>query len=166
MDTETVFLFPPFRLNVRNQQLWRGSQAIALRPKTFAVLQYLVAHVGQVATQDALLDAVWGATAVSETVVRNSTRLDSGDPGPARSLSRRCRRGISVHRACDDQDHAAAVLSLPRRLLLGHRPPPARARVAAPLQGHPWTGQARNRSLLYRDGRSSTRCAPWPGHVA
>ena len=83
MDTETVFLFPPFRLDVRNQQLWRGSQAIALRPKTFAVLQYLVAHVGQVATQDALLDAVWGATAVSETVVRNSIRelrTTLGDP--------------------------------------------------------------------------------------
>src|SRR5438094_10515716 len=74
MDTETVFLFPPFRLDVHNQQLWRGSQALALRPKTFAVLQYLVTHVGQVATQDALLDAVWGSTAVSETVVRNSIR--------------------------------------------------------------------------------------------
>src|SRR5262249_28241969 len=68
---------------VRNQQLWRGSQALALRPKTFAVLQYLVAHVDQVATQDALLDAVWGSTAVSETVVRNSIRelrTTLGDP--------------------------------------------------------------------------------------
>ena len=74
MDTDTVFLFPPFRLDVRDEQLWRGSQALALRPKTFAVLQYLVAQAGQVVTQDALLDAVWGPTAVSETVVRRSIR--------------------------------------------------------------------------------------------
>src|SRR5215831_10225978 len=83
MDTETVFLFSPFRLDVRNQQLWRGSQALALRPKTFAVLQYLVAHAGQMATQDALPDGVWGSTAVSETLVRNSIwelRTTLGDP--------------------------------------------------------------------------------------
>jgi class 3 adenylate cyclase len=74
MDTDTVFLFPPFWLDMRREQLWRGVQVLALRPKTFAVLQYLVAQAGQVVTQDALLDAVWGQTAVSETVVRRSIR--------------------------------------------------------------------------------------------
>ena len=74
MNTVTVFLFPPFRLDVRSEQLWRGAQTLTLRPKTFAVLQYLVAQAGQVVTQDALLDAVWGPTAVSETVVRRSIR--------------------------------------------------------------------------------------------
>src|SRR5262245_1118702 len=74
MNTVTVFLFPPFRLDVRSEQLWHGAQALALRPKTFAVLQHLVAQAGQVVTQDALLDAVWGPTAVSETVVRRSVR--------------------------------------------------------------------------------------------
>ena len=72
MDTDTGFLFPPFWLDLRSEQLWRGLQVLALRPKTFAVLQYLVAQSGQVVTQDALLDAVWGLTAVSETVVRRS----------------------------------------------------------------------------------------------
>jgi len=74
MDTDTVFLFLPFRLNVRNEQLWHGAQALALRPKTFAVLRYLVARAGQLVTQDELLDAVWGPTVVSETVVRSSIR--------------------------------------------------------------------------------------------
>jgi class 3 adenylate cyclase/tetratricopeptide (TPR) repeat protein len=74
MDTDTVFLFPPFRLDVRNEQLWHGAQAMALRPKTFAVLRYMVARAGQLVTQDALLDAVWGPTALSETVVRSSIR--------------------------------------------------------------------------------------------
>ena len=74
MDTDTVFLFTPFRLEVHNEQLWHGAQAMALRPKTFAVLRHLVTHAGQLVTQDELLDAVWGPTAVSETVVRSSIR--------------------------------------------------------------------------------------------
>jgi class 3 adenylate cyclase len=74
VDTDTVFLFPPFRLDVRNEQLWRGTQLLALRPKTFAVLRSLVVQTGQLVTQDALLDAVWGPTAVSEAVVRSSIR--------------------------------------------------------------------------------------------
>src|SRR6266446_9775995 len=74
MDTDTGFFFPPFWLDVRHDQLWRDSQALTLRPKTFAVLRYLVEQAGQVVTQDALLDAVWGPTAVSETVVRTSIR--------------------------------------------------------------------------------------------
>jgi len=66
MDIDTFFLFPPFWLDVRNEQLWRGAQTLALRPKTFAVLRYLIAQAGQLITQDELLDAVWGQTAVSE----------------------------------------------------------------------------------------------------
>jgi DNA-binding winged helix-turn-helix (wHTH) protein len=58
MDVDAFFLFPPFWLDARNEQLWRGSQAIALRPKTFAVLRYLVAQAGQLVTQAELLDAV------------------------------------------------------------------------------------------------------------
>jgi len=53
------FSLPAFWLDVRHDQLWRGSQALTLRPKTFAVLRYLVAQAGQVVTQDALLGAVW-----------------------------------------------------------------------------------------------------------
>jgi hypothetical protein len=74
MDTDTVFLFTPFRLDVRNEQLWHGAQAMVLRPKTFAVLRHLVTHAGQLVTQDELLNAVWGPTAISETVVRSSIR--------------------------------------------------------------------------------------------
>jgi DNA-binding winged helix-turn-helix (wHTH) protein len=58
MDMDTFFLFPPFWLDVRNEQLWRGVQTLALRPKTFAVLRYLITQAGQLVTQDELLDAV------------------------------------------------------------------------------------------------------------
>jgi len=74
MEMDTIFLFPPFRLNASSGQLWRGRHPLALRPKTFAVLQQLVEQAGQVVTQADLLDAVWGPTAVSESVVRQSIR--------------------------------------------------------------------------------------------
>ncbi len=44
--------FPPFRLDLSSEQLWRDDQAIALRPKTFAVLRYLVEHPGKLITKD------------------------------------------------------------------------------------------------------------------
>src|SRR4051812_18192468 len=68
MDSRNLFLFPPFRLDVRNEQLWRDVQRLTLRPKTFAVLRVLVAQAGQLVTQDALLDTVWGSRALSEAV--------------------------------------------------------------------------------------------------
>src|SRR5919108_6017507 len=62
--------FADFRLDPDNACLWRGTQAITLTPKAFAVLQYLVTHPDRLITKDELLDAVWPETAVSEAVVR------------------------------------------------------------------------------------------------
>ncbi len=41
MGNENRIVFDPFCLDRANEQLWRGSQAIKLRPKAFAVLDYL-----------------------------------------------------------------------------------------------------------------------------
>ena len=35
--------FGPFRLDLGNERLWRGREEVILRPKSFAVLGYLVA---------------------------------------------------------------------------------------------------------------------------
>jgi DNA-binding response OmpR family regulator len=37
---------PPVRLDLTNARVWRGTQAIPLRPKTLAVLCCLLAHPG------------------------------------------------------------------------------------------------------------------------
>ena len=58
--------FPPFRLDLVNQRLWRNAKEIPLRRKTFAVLRYLVEHPDQLVTKEALLDAVWAETCVSD----------------------------------------------------------------------------------------------------
>ena len=43
---------------------------VALTPKAFSVLQYLVAHAGQLVTKEALLATVWPEMAVSEAVLK------------------------------------------------------------------------------------------------
>src|SRR5215510_11083502 len=62
--------FADFRLDPDNACLWRGTQPIALTPKAFDVLHYLVTHPDRVVTKDTLLDVVWPETAVSDVVVR------------------------------------------------------------------------------------------------
>jgi predicted ATPase/DNA-binding winged helix-turn-helix (wHTH) protein len=67
-------LFPLFHLDPVNERLWRGSEEIPLRRKTFAVLRYLTERPGQLVTKEALLDAVWPETSVSESVLAVSIR--------------------------------------------------------------------------------------------
>jgi DNA-binding winged helix-turn-helix (wHTH) protein len=62
--------FADFRLDPANACLWRGTQPVALTPKAFDVLQYLVTHPDRLVTKDTLLDAVWPEIAISDAVVR------------------------------------------------------------------------------------------------
>jgi class 3 adenylate cyclase/predicted ATPase len=62
--------FDDFHLDPDNARLWRGMQPLALTPKAFDVLHYLVTHPDRLITKDTLLNAVWAETAVSDAVVR------------------------------------------------------------------------------------------------
>ena len=62
--------FADFRLDLDNACLWRGPQPVALTPKAFDVLHYLVTHADRLVTKDTLLDAVWPELAISDVVVR------------------------------------------------------------------------------------------------
>lgn len=66
--------FPPFRLDVNNEQLWNEQREVPLRRKTFAILRYLAEHAGQLVTKEELLQAVWGETLVSEEGLRDYLR--------------------------------------------------------------------------------------------
>src|SRR5215470_14736399 len=74
MKTPPLLSFPPFRLDVGDEQLWHGARAIELRPKTFAVLRYLVEHPGRLVTKEEVLNAVWPQTVVSEWVLKSCIR--------------------------------------------------------------------------------------------
>ena len=47
------------RLHLRTRRAERGGQPIALQPREFRLLEYLVRHQGQVVTRTMLLEAVW-----------------------------------------------------------------------------------------------------------
>jgi DNA-binding winged helix-turn-helix (wHTH) protein len=66
---QTMSIFAPFRLDLANEQLWRGREVIRLRPKTFAVLRCLTASAGQLVTKNDLLASVWPETTVSEAAL-------------------------------------------------------------------------------------------------
>src|SRR5262245_32293359 len=56
-------LFPPFRLDLAGERLWRETHEVRLRPKTFAVLRYLAERPGRPVSISELLDAVWPGVA-------------------------------------------------------------------------------------------------------
>lgn len=66
--------FGAFRLDAASRCLWRSEQLLPLPCKPLAVLAYLVTHSGQVVSKDALLEAVWPETAVTEGVLKTCIR--------------------------------------------------------------------------------------------
>jgi DNA-binding winged helix-turn-helix (wHTH) protein len=62
--------FGSFVLDTANECLWSGSTQIALQPKPFAVIRYLVENPGRLITHDELLDALWPETFVQPQVLR------------------------------------------------------------------------------------------------
>jgi len=58
-DRPPNFAFPPFRLDLRAGQLFRDETPVPLRPKTFAVLQHLVEHSGELEAKP-LRRGEWG----------------------------------------------------------------------------------------------------------
>ena len=97
MGNEKHIIFDPFCLDLANEYLRRGSQAIKLRPKTFAVLDYLLRRPGQLVTKEKLLDAVWPETSVGEAVLKVAIRelreALGDDPKAPRFIETAHRRG-------------------------------------------------------------------------
>lgn len=71
---DPALLFGPFRLDVANETLWRGPERVALRPKTFAVLLYLVRNPQRLITKEELLKNVWRDVVVDEELLRGYVR--------------------------------------------------------------------------------------------
>src|SRR5215470_19042364 len=70
MEPTHTLTFDAFRLEPPPGGLWRGDTGIAMRPRSLAVLRYLVAHAGCLVTKAELRQHVWGDTHVSDTVLR------------------------------------------------------------------------------------------------
>jgi len=70
--TRDIIEFPPFRLDVCDERLWRDDQALSLRPKTFAVLRYLAERPDRLVTRGELFAAIWTGTAVTDDTLSKS----------------------------------------------------------------------------------------------
>lgn len=69
MQDRHSLTFGSFRMDLVDERLWRGQEALRLTNKAFAVLRYLVAHAEQLVTKEALLEAVWPGTFVGDAVL-------------------------------------------------------------------------------------------------
>ena len=64
------YRFGSFRFDGESEQLWQNQQAVALKPKAFTVLRYLLTHAGQLVTKTELFDAIWPDTVVTDGVLK------------------------------------------------------------------------------------------------
>lgn len=62
--------FFPFSLDLATDRLWREGAPVALRPKSVAVLRYLIERRDRVVSHEELRHAVWSGTVVSPAVVK------------------------------------------------------------------------------------------------
>jgi predicted ATPase len=89
--------FESFGLDISNQCLWRNGEQIALAPKPFAVLRYLVENPGRLITHNELLDALWPEIYVQPQVLRTYMlelrKLLGDDPAKPRFIQTLPKRG-------------------------------------------------------------------------
>jgi hypothetical protein len=85
-DADAARALPPLPLwlDLANERLWRGDQALSLRPKTFALRRYLVEHPAQLLTKAALLEALWPEAGGDGERGRALRLYSRAAPGPGR----------------------------------------------------------------------------------
>jgi predicted ATPase/DNA-binding winged helix-turn-helix (wHTH) protein len=121
--------FPPFRLDTANQCLWRrqdsgNDERIALTPKAFSVLRYLVEHPGRLVTHDELLTALWPDTFVQPEVLKShilDVRVALGDnPKNPKFIETLPKRGYQfIVPVRDVPAPTGSVVQLRGRILVG-----------------------------------------------
>jgi len=65
-----TYAFGRFALDPANATLRRGTAVLALTPKAFTVLEYLVAHPGRLVTKDEFMERVWPDVFVGDAVLK------------------------------------------------------------------------------------------------
>src|SRR5262245_50343307 len=65
-DGCSVYRFGPFELDPPRGCLFRGTTRVRLPDPQFTILSLLVSHAGEVVSKDALINAAWRGTAVTD----------------------------------------------------------------------------------------------------
>src|SRR5271168_2825809 len=116
MSAESYLLFPPYRLDTRNEKLLEGAEVIPLRPKPFALLRYMAEHPGRLVSHEELRKAIWPSTFVGESVLRlylREVRVTLGDdaesPKFIETIARRGYRFIAEVKRSGEVDDLAPL---------------------------------------------------------
>ena len=92
--TQTVLEVGDLRIDLLSRKAVRGERSIALQPREFKLLEYLMRHAGQVVTRTMLLENVWDYHFDPQTNVVDvhiSKLRQKIEPEPERSLLRTVR---------------------------------------------------------------------------
>jgi TolB-like protein/tetratricopeptide (TPR) repeat protein len=113
-----LYKFEDFVLDTERRELRRLGEAIAIEPRVFDLIVYLVENRGRVVTRDDLLASVWGGRIVSESALRsciNAARCALGDTGEAQRLIKTlARKGVRfIGEVLEAERKPAAVGSVP-----------------------------------------------------
>lgn len=124
-----IYRFAEFRLDPAGYELWRGDEELALPPKAFGCLVYLVKNRDRAVERDELIEAVWGKENLAESVlgraifdVRRALDDNGEEPRYIKTV-----RGVGYRWAAPVEAGMAPVETLPgrrpnalpRRLLVG-----------------------------------------------
>jgi hypothetical protein len=140
MARDTEWHFGPFRVEEGNERLWRGTEPIRLRPKSFAVLCYLLARAGRLVTKAELLQTVWPEVVVSEamlTICISELRRALGETRQAPACIETVPRRGAIGSWLQSRWSARQSQRLPlQRPLSSVRPPPDRCSWAEKRRSH------------------------------
>ena len=110
-ETKPIYEFGPYRMQVAEKLVLRGSQTLALTPKTFDLLRALVEHPGHVLDKDTLLKLVWPDNFVEEGNLSKGVFLlrQTLGEGYIETLPKRGYRFIAEVRTTQDGASVAAA---------------------------------------------------------
>jgi len=72
MSSGEGLCFSDFRIDARNQELWKDAELLAIRPKTFQVLLYLASNSQRLVTREELLRCIWPSAVGPSSLLRSS----------------------------------------------------------------------------------------------
>src|SRR5262245_46771427 len=139
MEPGSHILFAPFRLDLRNQCLWRDGRVITLTPKAYAVLMCLVERHSQLVTKEELLNAVWPETYVTDAALkvcigelRKALGDDARQPRFIETAHRRGYRFIGPITKARDEERQSAPPITTSATTSGRFSVPLRLRISPP----------------------------------
>jgi TolB-like protein len=107
-----VFLFEEYRLDPDRRELSRAGDPVAVEPRVFDLLVYLIRNREKVASKDELIAAVWSGRIVSDSALAscvNAVRAALGDNGERQRLIKTLpRKGVRFVGAVRDDPAASA----------------------------------------------------------